>query len=730
MLRFNDIADRMLEHDPDTDLMLLQKAYVFSAKVHEGQERLSGEPYLIHPLEVAYSLVEMRVDAETVAAAMLHDTLEDTLTTKQELEEIFGENVAFLVEGLTKIAKIEFKSARERQAENFRKMLIAMSTDIRILLIKLADRLHNMRTLRYMKEESRQRIAQETMDIYVPLAHRLGIYWMKQELEALAFRELHPNVVEELERQVSGSREEREQYVAEVIATISKKFAEAGLEAEVTGRLKELSSIHKKMQSQSLALHQIYDMIAFRAVLKGDDGSCYAALGLIHSMWAPVPGRFKDYVALPKPNGYKSLHTTVIGPYGERMEVQIRTEAMHSDAEFGIAAHWKYKEGPDAHAADERRFAWLRELLDRQRDVTDPHEFLDAVKMDLFPAEVFVFTPKGEVLNLPRGATALDFAYAIHTEVGNQCVGARVNGKQVPIRHGLQDGDTVEVQTDQHQQPRKDWLEFVVSSKARSNIRHSIRVVERSRAQQLGEDILNRELRRAGISIRSVRESGELAAAALAEIRDGEIDDLYAAISYGKVSASSVVRRLRGDGLAPERDEKDEPASTGRSSVMPTRLRKFFTRSRESSTGSGIRVSGHNDVLVRIGGCCDPLPGDEIVGFVTRGRGVTVHSRGCPRTFELAPERRIDVDWEEDTDIERRTKIRVTTKDAPGVLAKVTNAISSAGINIAGVKVTTDQVGQATQNFELWVGDARTLQAVMREIRRVKNVVAVDRVRS
>jgi GTP pyrophosphokinase len=725
MLRFNDIADRMIEQNPDTDLTLLQKAYVFSAKVHEGQERLSGEPYLIHPLEVAYLLVDMRVDDETVAAALLHDTLEDTLTTKQELEAVFGPNVAFLVEGLTKIAKIEFKSARERQAENFRKMLIAMSTDIRILLIKLADRLHNMRTLKFMDDDARHRIAQETMDIYVPLAHRLGIYWMKQELEALAFRELHPNVVEELERQVRGSREEREQYVEEVIDTISSKLASAGLEAEVSGRLKELSSIHKKMQAQALALHQIYDMIAFRVVLKGGADACYAALGLIHSMWAPVPGRFKDYVALPKPNGYRSLHTTVIGPYGERMEVQIRTAEMHDDAEFGIAAHWKYKEGLGDAGADERRFAWLRELLERQREVTNPDEFLDAVKMDLFPAEVFVFTPQGEVLNLARGATALDFAYAIHTEVGNQCVGARVNGKQVSIRHVLQDGDTVEVQTDPYQQPRKDWLDFVVSSKARSNIRHAIRVVERNRARQLGEDILSRELRRAGLSFKKVRESGELAAAAAAEIRDGTVEDLFASISYGKIAASKVVKRLKGDV-----DESTREAQSDRPSVVPSRIRNLFSRSRDSSGGSGILVSGDNDVLVRIGGCCDPLPGDEIVGFVTRGRGVTVHSRGCPRTFELDTDRRIDVDWDHRHGIERRTKIRVHTKDAPGLLAKVTNAISSAGINIAGVKVTTDPDGQAaTQDFELWVGDAKTLKAVMREIRRVKGVIGVDRVR-
>ncbi len=725
MLRFNDIADRMIEQNPGTDLTLLQKAYVFSAKVHEGQERLSGEPYLIHPLEVAYLLVDMRVDDETIAAALLHDTLEDTLTTKEELENLFGPKVAFLVEGLTKIAKIEFKSARERQAENFRKMLIAMSTDIRILLIKLADRLHNMRTLKFMSDDAKHRIAQETMDIYVPLAHRLGIYWMKQELEALSFRELHPHVSEELERQIRGSREEREQYVEEVIDTISSKLGSAGLEAEVSGRLKELSSIHKKMQAQSLALHQIYDMIAFRVVVSGGDADCYAALGLIHSMWAPVPGRFKDYVALPKPNGYRSLHTTVIGPYGERMEVQIRTAEMHDDAEFGIAAHWKYKEGLGESGSDERRFAWLRELLERQREVTNPDEFLDAVKMDLFPAEVFVFTPQGEVLNLPRGATALDFAYAIHTEIGNQCVGARVNGKQVSIRHELQDGDTVEVQTDPYQQPRKDWLDFVHSSKARSNIRHAIRVVERNRARQLGEDILNRELRRAGISLKNVRDSGELAAAASAEIREGTEDDLFAAISYGKLAASKVVKRLRG-----EAEDEPEAQAAERSSMVPSRIRNLFSRSREVPEGSGIRVSGHNDVLVRIGGCCDPLPGDEIVGFVTRGRGVTVHSRGCPRTFELDTDRRIDVDWDDGHGVERRTKIRVHTKDAPGVLAKVTNAISSAGINIAGVKVETEpNAVQVTQDFELWVGDAKTLTAVMREIRRVKGVVGVERVR-
>jgi len=719
MLRFNDIADRMLEYNPGTDLALLQRAYVFSAKVHEGQERLSGEPYLIHPLEVAGLLVEMRVDDVTVAAALLHDTLEDTLTTREELERLFGEKVSFIVEGLTKIAKIEFKSARERQAENFRKMLIAMSTDIRILLIKLADRLHNMRTLGFMDEEARHRVAQETLDIYVPLAHRLGIHWMKQELEDLAFRELRPQVVEELERQLLGSRKEREKYIEEVIGVISGKLTSAGLQCEVKGRLKDLASIHAKMESQGVALDQIYDMIAFRVVIDGPDESCYAALGHIHGTWRPVPARFKDYVALPKANGYRSLHTTVIGPYGERMEVQIRTREMDQDAEYGIAAHWKYKAGRGEGESDERRFAWLRRLLEWQRELADPHEFLDAVKMDLFPDEVFVFTPTGEVINLPRRATAVDFAYAIHSQVGNHCAGARVNGKMVPLRYLLVDGDTVEIITSPHQFPRKDWLDFVVSGKARNAIRHSIRQAEKERARELGRDILTRELRRAGLSLNRLLDGGELTAIARSETREGTVEDLFAAVSYGKLSAGHIVKKLRG---------AEEPVAPERSLQVPERLRSLFRREKPPPpSSSSIRVSGLHDVLVRIGGCCQPLPGDDVVGFVTRGRGVTVHARGCPKIFELDPERRVDVEWDTQAVVPRKVRIRALSKDRPGVLAKITNSISAAGINIAGVKVTTDEGQNAVNDFELWIPDSRTLDAVMREISKVKGVLSVDR---
>ncbi|MBW2269344.1 MAG: bifunctional (p)ppGpp synthetase/guanosine-3',5'-bis(diphosphate) 3'-pyrophosphohydrolase [Deltaproteobacteria bacterium] len=713
-VRFNDVADRMLENDPECDVELLQKAYVFSAKVHEGQERLSGEPYLVHPIAVSGILVDLRLDAVTVAAGLLHDTIEDSHTTAEELQRRFGEDVAFLVEGLTKIAKMEFHSAQERQAENFRKMLIAMSEDIRILLIKLADRLHNMRTLEFMAEGSSLRVAQETLDIYAPLAHRLGIHWMKQELEDLAFRTLKPEAAEELEARLRSKREARQAYIEEVIDIISKRLTGAGLEAEVTGRLKELASIHAKMESQGLSLDEIYDVAAFRVVLDGGQDLAYSALGLIHALWRPVPGRFKDYIALPKPNGYQSLHTTVIGPYGERMEVQIRTSEMHRDAELGIAAHWKYKEGVGG-ADDDEKFAWLRQLVEFNRELKDPHEFIDSVKVDLFHDEVFVFTPRGDVINLPRRATPIDFAYAIHSEVGAHCAGAKVNGKMVPLRQLLKNGDTVEVTTSPNQYPRKDWLEFVASSRARSRIRHAVRTVETERSRSLGRDMLQRELRKAGFSLPRLLESGELAEVARAERRNS-VDQLLSAVGYGRLAAADVVRRLRGDD-PPEPEVAPEPPR-----------RRLFRRRRTSK--SGVRVSGQPDVLVRFGKCCAPLPGDDVVGFVTRGRGVTVHAKACPKMFEADPARRIEVEWEPETAEPWRIKMRVLSQDRPGLLATVTKTISAAGINIGAARVTTNQDRMAEQNFDVWVTDVETLNAVMRQIGKIRGVVSVERMRS
>jgi guanosine-3',5'-bis(diphosphate) 3'-pyrophosphohydrolase len=717
MLRFNDIADRVLEYDPGCNLELLQRAYVFSAKVHDGQERLSGEPYLVHPLEVAGILVDMRMDEVCVAAGLLHDAIEDTLATQEEIERLFGQEVAFLVEGLTKIAKIEFTSARERQAENFRKMLLAMSKDIRILLIKLGDRLHNMRTLNFMSDDSRQRIAQETLDIYAPLAHRLGIHWMKQELEDLAFRALNPEIVANLEERISSKREDRENYIEEVIGILSRRLSATGLTAQMNGRLKDLASIHAKMQAQGISLDEIHDVIAFRIIIDGAPEDVYTALGIVHSIWRPVPGRFKDYVALPKPNNYQSLHTTVIGPYGERMEVQIRTEEMHRNAELGIAAHWKYKEGGAIdHHTDDEKFAWLRQLLEWHQDLADPNEFLDIVKVDLFPDEVFVFTPTGDVINLARGSTPLDFAYAIHSEVGAHCAGAKVNGKMVPLRYRLADGDTVEIIASANQYPRKDWLDFVVTGKARSRIRNAIRATERARSIELGREILERELRKAGLSLKSLQEKGALEKVGGRSGR-GSVDDLFSAVSYGRISGAEVVRRLRGE-EAPAAVPEEPPR------------RRLFWRPREVASRSGVRVSGQADVMVRFGRCCGPLPGDEVVGFVTRGRGVTVHLAVCPRIFELDPDRRIDVDWETESSVPHKIRVRVLSVDQPGLLAKVTKTISTAGINIGAANVTTSQDKKAIHTFDLWVTDVGSLNSIMKQIGKIKGVQAVERVRA
>ncbi|MBK7948695.1 MAG: bifunctional (p)ppGpp synthetase/guanosine-3',5'-bis(diphosphate) 3'-pyrophosphohydrolase [Deltaproteobacteria bacterium] len=727
MLRFNDIADRLLEYNPQVDLARLQRAYVFTAKVHDGQERLSGEPYLIHPLEVAGILLELFVDEDTIIAGLLHDTLEDTLTTRDEIERLFGPKVAFLVEGLTKIARIEFRSAREQQAENFRKMLIAMSEDIRILMIKLADRLHNMRTIVHMGEDSRRRVAQETMDIYVPLAHRLGVYWMKQELEDLAFRALEPEASAELEARLLISRPERERYIESVIGIISSRLAELQLACEVNGRVKDISSIHAKMKGSDIELEQIYDAIGFRVVIDGSIGDCYAVLGQIHAIWPPVPGRFKDYIALPKPNGYRSLHTTVVGQFGERMEIQIRTREMHRDAELGIAAHWRYKEGRVAAERDDAKFDWLRQLVEWQKEIQDPHEFLDAVKLNLFPDEVFVFTPKGEVINLPAGSTPVDFAYAIHSEVGSHCSGAKVNGRLVPLRQKLKGGDTVEILTQPERAPRKDWLEFTVSSKARNHIRYAIRQAGKQRAVELGRDLLQRELRKNDATLAQVEQDGRLARYVASEWPGQSQDEVLAALSYGKLTAATVVRKLVGSAGASVQ-APSAPVSAAVS--VPKRLRQLFTRERRRST-SGVRVSGTADVLVRFAGCCEPLPGDEIIGFVTRGRGVTVHTRGCVKVFALDPARRIEVDWDASSDVRRAVEIRVLSRDEPGMLAKITNTISAAGINIGSARVTTEgtQGTGAEQFFELWVQDAPTLAAVMKEIRRVKGVRSVERLR-
>ncbi len=712
MPRINDICESVQRSDPEADVGLLQRAYVYSAKVHHGQLRMSGEPYLMHPLAVAEILADMRLDPVTVAAGLLHDTVEDTLATEQQIEEQFGAEIGSLVAGVTKISKVEFQSREEQQAENFRKMLLAMSKDIRVILIKLADRLHNMRTLEHMDEDARRRVSRETLDIYAPLAHRLGIYWMKQELEERAFRELYPDAHEEIEARIKGSKKQREKYVETVKSSLSKTLEEHEIPAEVSGRLKEVYSLYKKLQDQQVTVDEIYDLIAFRVVVDGTPGTCYGALGIVHSLWKPVPGRFKDYIAMPKPNGYQSIHTSVIGPYGERMEVQIRTQEMHRVAELGIAAHWKYKEGVEINPEHEQQFAWLRQLLEWQQQLDNPNEFLETVRVDLFADEVYVFTPKGDVFALPAGASSIDFAYAVHSEVGSHCAGAKVNGKLVPLRTRLENGDTVEIITSPHQKPRREWLDAVVTGRARSRIRHELKTEEVAQARRLGQEILQRDLRRRGVNLDKLIKSGELTRVAR-ELSHKSLESILQAVAYGRLTSKEVIAKL---GL--EVEERPEPEKPGL-------LQRVFRTRRDAP---GVQVDGMDQVVVRFAGCCSPVPGDPVEGFITRGRGVTVHTRDCPRVFHLDPARRVPVNWSGEGDVSR-VRIRVESEDRPGLLAAISNRISAEGVNIQSGQIHTSEDKRAIQIFELDVRDRKHLDAVMRQLTKIKGVRSVERVR-
>jgi GTP pyrophosphokinase len=714
MARINEVIERVQQNFPEADAALLERAYVYSAKVHQGQLRLSGEPYLSHPLAVAQILADMRLDEVTVAAGLLHDAVEDTLATEQQIAEQFGEDIRFLVAGLTKLAKVEFQSREEAAAENFRKMLLAMSKDIRIILIKLADRLHNMRTLEHMEEEARRRISRETLEIYAPLAHRLGIYEMKTELEERAFQQLHPEAYAELERKIRGTRKAQEKYIEQVKSRLSEILAQAGLRAEVTGRRKETHSLYQKMQEQQISFDEIYDLIAFRIVVDGTAATCYELLGIVHGLWKPVPGRFKDYIAMPKPNGYQSLHTAVIGDFGERMEIQMRTQEMHRVAELGIAAHWKYKQGEPARASDEQQFAWLRQLLEWQQHLADPNEFLETVRVDLFPDEVYVFTPRGDVIALPAGATPIDFAYAVHSEVGNRCAGAKVNGKLVPLRQALSNGDRIEILTSPHQRPRREWLDHVKTGRARQRIRQVLRAQEVEDARKLGRELLERALVQRGKSWDRLQKAGELTRAAKELSFKGQ-DEMLQALAYGKLQVRQVARKLGAD---------EEPAPPR----PPTLLERVF-RPRRSATG--VKVGGQDHVLVRFARCCAPVPGDPVDGFITRGHGVTVHVRDCPRIFHLDPERRVPVSWDEaPADAERRNvRVRVISEDRPGILAAITKQISAEGVNIEGGSIVKSGENRAIQTFDLAVRDRKHLETVVRNISKLKGVLSVERVR-
>ncbi len=708
-----ELLSEIPRYQPGADLDLVRRAYAFSEEVHDGQRRLSGEPYHVHPLAVASLLVDFKMDVTTVTAGLLHDVLEDTGTSKDALADRFGADIAELVDGVTKIGKLAFASREERQAENFRKMLVAMARDIRVLMIKLADRLHNMRTLEYLPADKQRKIAQETLDIYAPLAHRLGMAKVKGELEDLALRTLHADVYEDLQRRVAKRRLEREAEINQVIAILQKKLGEVGIQAQITGRPKHFYSIYKKMHAQGREFDEIYDLTAVR-IIAPTVRDCYGALGVVHSLWKPVPGRFKDFIAIPKSNMYQSLHTTVIGPKGDPVEIQIRTPEMHRIAEEGIAAHWLYKEKKGKEGFD-HAFVWLRQLLEWQQEMKDPREFMETVKVDLFPDEVYVFTPKGDVKALPEGSTPIDFAYAIHTEVGNHCVGARVNGKLVPLRQALRQGDIVEIVTSPTQRPSRDWLKVVHSTRARSKIKQWLRTEERARSVMLGRELLEREAKKHRLAVSTLLESEELRKLGT-EHGYSTVDDLLAGLGYGKTAVQTVIARF----LPPQPVE--EPKAEPRPSKSPTRARPE----------SGVTVKGVDDVLARFAKCCSPVPGDPIVGFITRGRGITVHTRDCPNVSAgvLDSERTVEVEWDVAEKMPLPVKIAVFIgRDRPGLLADISTAISSRQVNIIKAEVTVTEDRKGINHFTVEVADLDQLQGVMGAIAAVKDVIGVERVR-
>ncbi|MBN2254969.1 MAG: bifunctional (p)ppGpp synthetase/guanosine-3',5'-bis(diphosphate) 3'-pyrophosphohydrolase [Deltaproteobacteria bacterium] len=712
MIRITDILDKAQEYLSVEYLEMIEKAYIFSATVHQGQSRLSGEPYLIHPLEVTGILIDMRLDVASIVTGMLHDTVEDTLTTIAEIEGAFGKEVAFLVEGLTKISKITFSSQLEQQAENFRKMMLAMSDDIRILLVRLADRLHNMRTLEYQPLPKQKYISRETLEVYAPLASRLGINWMKVELEDLSFKYLFTDDYFELIDRVAKKKEEREAYTEEVKRIIRENLQTFRISAELEGRPKHFYSIYNKMKEQHINFDEVYDLTAFRIILDANEvKGCYEALSVVHALWKPVPGRFKDYIAMPKANNYRSLHTTVIGPYGERVEIQIRTREMHEWAEEGIAAHWRYKEGKVPSKDGEDHIKKLRELFELQQEHKDAREFMHSLKMALFPDEVYVFTPKGDVRAFPKGATPIDFAYSVHTDVGNRCVGAKVNRNIVPLKYKLQNGDTVDIITQPGHHPSKDWLKYAVTSRAISKIKQWIKTEERDKSIEIGREILERELKKANLKLNQIVKTDEYKDL-LTEQSLTSTDDLLALIGYGKISAKFIVNRF-----IPEEEAKEE---------LPPEKPKKKTR---KSADAGISITGVDDVMVRFARCCTPLPGDDVVGYITRGRGVSVHVATCPVIREMDPDRLVDVQWNISQKQAFPVNIRVICYDKRGLLSELSSAISSLGINISSANIDTVRGENATCDFELDVSDLEQFNTLVSALKKLKSVQSVERLR-
>ncbi|MEY2412355.1 MAG: diphosphokinase / guanosine-3,5-bis(diphosphate) 3-diphosphatase [Acidobacteriaceae bacterium] len=727
MTKFRDLLRTMRDNRPGDDLELVRKAYEFSLTHHTGQTRASGEPYLVHPLEVAMVLAEMKMDPVAISAGLLHDSVEDTSVTIVDIRKEFGEQVAHIVEGVTKISRIDFASREEQQAENLRKMMLAMVDDIRVVLIKLADRLHNMRTLEHLPPDRQQKVARETLDIYAPIAHRLGMGKIRGELEDLGFRYLDPLAYQQVHDAVEARRKEGEQFLGRVGVLLRDKLKEAGISASVESRIKRVYSIHKKLQRQHISVEQVYDLYAMRVVTQSVQ-DCYAVLGIVHNVWRPVPGRIKDFIAMPRPNFYQSLHTSVITEEGTTFEVQIRTEEMHKMAEEGIAAHWKYKDGP-VSAKDEQRLAWLRQVVEWQRDVSDPNEFLSTLKIDLYPEEVYTFTPKGKVVVLPRDSTPIDFAYSVHTEVGHSCVGAKVNGRMVPLRHKLHSGDIVEVLTQAGHKPSRDWLAAVKSSRARNKIKHWLNIHQRERAIEIGRKLIEKEARKYRVSLKEIKDD-ELHKIA-SEFGLGQPDDLMAGIGYGKYSARQVLARM-----VPSVEQPTSPgegkARTGggqseeNSSTFASVVRRVFG----GENNNAIRVKGHGDLLVYRARCCNPIRGETVVGYVTRGKGVAVHSVNCPNVVNLMyePERRIDVEWGRDDEAPSSYPVKLTVycDDRFGMLKQITAVISDTKTNIRNIEARTSG-GQANVDIVLDIADLKHLENIIGGVRKIPGVREVQR---
>jgi guanosine-3',5'-bis(diphosphate) 3'-pyrophosphohydrolase len=711
-LRFVELMDKLRRNRPGDDQELLRRAYDFAAEQHKTQTRLSGEPFLSHPVEVAHLLADMRLDVTSLCAALLHDVVEDTKIPLTQIADQFGDDVARLVEGATKISRLDLLAPEARQAENVRKMLLAMVNDVRVVMVKLADRLHNMRTLEFLDSARQQRIARETLDIYAPVANRLGMGLIRGELEDLAFRYLEPESFLDIQKRISIKQKVFDKFLREAEDTIRAKMVESGIPAEVQARIKRLYSLHLKIQKQQRTLDQVFDLLAVR-VVTDTVKNCYAALGVIHQIWPPVPGRFKDYIAMPRPNLYQSLHTTVIHA-GQPFEVQIRTQEMHRIAEQGVAAHWKYKDGHQVSQADDQRIVWMRQLIEWVQEMQEPSEFLSTLRVDLYPEEVYTFSPKGRVVVLPRGATPIDFAYAIHTEVGNQCNGAKVNGAIVPLRHGLANGDVVEILTQKGHEPSRDWLSFVHTSRARSKIRQWINLHERVQATEVGRRLIDKEARQANMNLKKIADEDWQRVAS--EYGCGRVEDLYADLGYGKWSARQVLSKASGQAL-------QEPAEDQRPKLVSTVKRML------GLSDAAVVVRGHDDLMVYRSKCCNPIPGDDIVGYVTRGRGIAVHSKGCPNVENLLyeAERRIDVDWAGSTQATFPVRLRIFTEDRPGMLADITTVISDADANIR----TFESGGEALHariEVALDVKDRRQLERILAGIKRIPGVFDIERV--